>query len=240
LFALKKGSSEIEKSHIVTLLRIVKVMLTRLAFAAFVLLIGLTLELTQWCGWWQAQAAPTPKKGLGVEDLCQSYSLIPWTQKGNSSGTSLAIRNTSIAQAFSAQEISAMADHHPLNQAAFTKSDYRSVIETAREAWLDGDGKTFSELFIPSGKMIVPGQQWIGRNAIQDAIQDYHQSYSAISIDIKSILIDGDRAAIEWAWHDVERQTEHHSQADDAIIVTFQDGLIAEWREYIDSKTPDA
>lgn len=143
------------------------------------------------------------------------------------------------------QEVLAMPDHsssqppHPFSPSSdYRTMQYRTMIETARKAWIDCDAHAFVQLFSPSGQMRVPGQCWIGREAIYAAMQAYCETSSVIGIDIKHMIVEGDRASVEWSWHDVERTTGHHHQADDAIIVVFQDGLIASWREYIDTETP--
>lgn len=55
-----------------------------------------------------------------------------------------------------------------------------------------------------------------------------------MNIQIHRILIDGHRAVVEWSWQEMEKATGKHSQAEDAIVIHFKDGLIQRWREYID------
>ena len=147
--------------------------------------------------------------------------------------------NTAIARFDAYQEAISMSDHHQLEQSDISAPDtpYLSLIETARNAWLEGDADTFADLFTSSGTMIIPGQSWTGRDLIRAAMRDYSNFFSVISIDIKHTIIQGRRASVEWSWHDIERETRRQSQADDVIILTFQDSLIAQWREYIDTKT---
>lgn len=148
--------------------------------------------------------------------------------------------NTAIAQIDSPQEVVSMSDHYQLEQVDVSSPDtpYLCVIETARNAWLEGDADTFADLFTTSGQMIVPGQSWTGRDSIRVTMRDYSTNFSVISIDIKHTIIEGYRASVEWSWHDMERDTGRQSRADDVIILTFQDALIAQWREYIDRETP--
>lgn len=124
------------------------------------------------------------------------------------------------------------------SHASLTDEHISSIIEDARQAWLTGDGEAFARLFTPSGQLIVPGQQWTGREAIRSAVEEYDAAYSVVAIAIQNTLIDGHRVAVEWTWQDRERETENLSRADDVIMITLEDGLIARWREYIDTQTP--
>ena len=110
----------------------------------------------------------------------------------------------------------------------------QDCIEQARQAWLIGDGEAFANLFTPDGEFIVPGQQWRGREAILEAFKRFSSNYSVRSIEIHNLLIQGDRAMLEWSWEQVDRQTGIVSRAKDAIAVDVQGHLIRRWREYID------
>jgi uncharacterized protein (TIGR02246 family) len=112
-----------------------------------------------------------------------------------------------------------------------------AAIAQARNAWIEGNAKGFASLFLPEGEFIVPGKRWVGREQIHQAVLDYVSAYSEVKIDIRRIVIDGNCAFVEWYWQDKENATGKVSQADDAIAVDFQDGLISRWREYIDSTT---
>ena len=161
---------------------------------------------------------------------------LPWFNND----TNLIYWNAAIARFDAPQEPISMSDQHQLEQADVSAPDtpYLSVIETARNAWLEGDADTFADLFTTSGQMIVPGQSWTGRDPIRAAMNDYSNNFSVISIDIKHKIVQGHHASVEWSWHDMERETGRQSRADDVIILTFQDDLIAQWREYIDRETP--
>jgi uncharacterized protein (TIGR02246 family) len=118
-----------------------------------------------------------------------------------------------------------------------TTKEIKAAIEQAAKAWLEGDAEGFASLFLPDGKFITPGDRWVGREQIHQAVLDYASSYSEVKIDIRRIVIDGNYAFVEWHWQDKENATGKVSKADDAIAVDFQDGLISRWREYIDSAT---
>lgn len=114
----------------------------------------------------------------------------------------------------------------------------RSLIHTAREAWVAGKADEFANLFTSQGEFIVPGQRWVGRSEIRQAIADFSASAEDVTIVIQRILIDGETAVVEWDWADTEKASQRRNRANDAIVVDFQDGLISRWREYIDTRTP--
>ncbi|PSB00778.1 nuclear transport factor 2 family protein [Merismopedia glauca] len=118
-----------------------------------------------------------------------------------------------------------------------TREDIQAAIAQAAQAWVEGDGDRFASLFTPDGEFIVPRDCWVGRDQIRQAVIDYASAYSDVKIDIRQIVVDGNLAVVEWHWEDKENATSQHNQADDAIAVDFQNGLISRWREYIDSKT---
>ncbi|MBF2021815.1 MAG: SgcJ/EcaC family oxidoreductase [Hydrococcus sp. C42_A2020_068] len=114
--------------------------------------------------------------------------------------------------------------------------EIRATIEQAREAWVKGDAEAFASLFSPDGEFIVPGNRWVGREAIRQVAADFFASHSSVRIDIKQIIIEGDRAAVEWYWEE-KNQEGRLNRADDAILVDFQAGQIVRFREYIDTAT---
>lgn len=115
--------------------------------------------------------------------------------------------------------------------------EMRFIIQQARDAWVKGDAEAFASLFSPDGEFIVPGNRWVGREAIQKIAADFATSHSEVKIEIKRIIVESDRAVAEWHWEDRENATGRLSKADDAIVVDFQAGQIVRWREYIDTAT---
>jgi uncharacterized protein (TIGR02246 family) len=114
----------------------------------------------------------------------------------------------------------------------------QAIIDRARQAWLDGDAQSFAQLFSPTGEMIVPGQRWCGPAAILAAFQAYAEHYQVTTIAVHNLVIQGNRAMVEWTWKDQDKRTGFRSTAEDAIAVDIQDGQIQRWREYIDDTTP--
>jgi uncharacterized protein (TIGR02246 family) len=115
-----------------------------------------------------------------------------------------------------------------------TRTEIETAIAQAVRAWIAGDGDGFASLFITNGEFIVPGDRWVGRDKIRQAVIDYASAYSNLKIEIRRIVVDGNFAVVEWYWEDTENATGKPNKADDAIAIDFQDGLISRWREYID------
>ncbi|MEM6446283.1 MAG: nuclear transport factor 2 family protein [Cyanobacteria bacterium P01_D01_bin.123] len=115
-----------------------------------------------------------------------------------------------------------------------------STIHKARMAWLQGKADVFAQLFSPTGEFIVPGQQWVGVEAIRNAATSYFKQYTVASIEIQRILVAGDRVMVEWNWLDVERFTDQRTWAEDVIVIDFNGDRIQRWREYIDTQTSKA
>ncbi len=113
-----------------------------------------------------------------------------------------------------------------------------SLIEQAKDAWMARDADALAQLFLQDGALIVPGQHWKGQAKIREEIAKFSQQYTDVSITIQQILIDGNRAAVEWHYEDTEKSTGQRSQVDDAIIIEVKDGRISYWREYFDAETP--
>jgi uncharacterized protein (TIGR02246 family) len=118
-----------------------------------------------------------------------------------------------------------------------TRVEIIAAIEKAARSWIEGDADGFASMFISNGEFIVPGDRLVGQAAIRQAVNDYASAYSEVKINIRRIIINGNRAVVEWHWQDRENATNRRTKADNAIAIDFKDGLISRWREYIDSTT---
>lgn len=119
-----------------------------------------------------------------------------------------------------------------------THNDIRTLIERARQSWIDGNGAAFAELFTPDGEFIVPGNRWQGHDAIREVTDNFSGKNSDVKIHIHRIIIDGNQAVVEWLWQCTVDATGAREIADDAIVIDFNQSRISRWREYIDTKTP--
>jgi uncharacterized protein (TIGR02246 family) len=122
-------------------------------------------------------------------------------------------------------------------QGAVVLPDIHATIHRARQAWLGGDRQGFAQLFTPSGELVVPGQRWQGPQAISEAFQAFTQGHEVLAIEISNLVVQGDRAILEWYWEDRDLHTGQTSKAEDAIAIDFQGDRIQRWREYIDTKS---
>ncbi|MBD1879822.1 nuclear transport factor 2 family protein [Coleofasciculus sp. FACHB-T130] len=116
--------------------------------------------------------------------------------------------------------------------------DIRIAIAQARDAWIARDGEALAALFTPNGEIIVPGQRWQGQERIRQEVAHFAQQYSDVRIEIQQVIVDGDRAVVEWYYEDTENATGRCNKADDVIVINFQAGRISRWREYFDTETP--
>jgi uncharacterized protein (TIGR02246 family) len=132
-----------------------------------------------------------------------------------------------------------LSDSSPPGGKTTSPEQIRAIVRQARDSWVNGNADAFAALFTSDGEFIVPGQKWVGREAIRKAAADFATYASIVKIDIRQTIVEGDRAAIEWYWEDTEKASGRRNRADDAIIADFTAGKIKRWREYIDSKTPD-
>jgi uncharacterized protein (TIGR02246 family) len=116
-----------------------------------------------------------------------------------------------------------------------TPEAIRLVIQKAADSWVTGNVEEFANLFTPHGELITPGHLSVGPEEIQKTSKAFYDTYHQVKIKIINILIENEKAAVEWIWQDVEKLTNKSSQADDVIMVDFRDGKICRWREYIDT-----
>lgn len=113
----------------------------------------------------------------------------------------------------------------------------RAIILQAKDAWVSGDAAAFANLFTDNGELIVPGQRWQGRDAIAAESTRFLENFT-VAIEIRRILIDRNQVAVEWDWSETSKPTgQKTGQAQDAILIDFEEGRICRWREYIDTKT---
>jgi uncharacterized protein (TIGR02246 family) len=124
---------------------------------------------------------------------------------------------------------------HPRESELMKPEEIRLLIKQAGDAWVRGDAGAFAALFAPDGEFIVPGNRWVGKAEIEKAAANFLVNHSDVKILIRRLIIEGNQAAVEWHWEDREKATGRRSQADDAIVIDWQNGQIVRWREYIDT-----
>lgn len=104
------------------------------------------------------------------------------------------------------------------------------------KAWSEQDAQAIADDFAEDGIFIAAGSKFQGKPQIKQAAEEYFQQFHHTSVEIKRILVDGSQGAVEWNWHDQNRQTGKESHAEDAIILELKNNKIVYWREYIEKK----
>lgn len=123
-------------------------------------------------------------------------------------------------------------------ESACMQAAIHSIIQQARDAWVNGDADAFASLFTADGEFLVPGNRWVGQEAIRQVAADFAASSSGVTVEIRRIMVEGNQAAVEWYWEDTD-SSGRLNRADDVIMIDFVDGRISRWREYIDTQTPE-
>lgn len=121
-------------------------------------------------------------------------------------------------------------------ETSMSDHEIHAVIRQAIAAWEHGNAEQFAALFTEHGEFVVPGDRWVGRDAIRQVTADFSAEHT-VAIDVHQIIIQDQRAAVEWSWHETNRSTGKSSQAEDVIMVDFVAGKVQRWREYIDTQS---
>ncbi|MBD2778338.1 nuclear transport factor 2 family protein [Iningainema tapete] len=118
------------------------------------------------------------------------------------------------------------------------QEEMRMIIEKARDAWIAQDANAITQLFTPNGELIVPGQKWQGQERIRQEVTNFALANYQVKIEIRRIIFAENQAAVEWYYEDTDKASGRRNQADDVIMIDFQNGYISRWREYFDTTTP--
>ena len=110
------------------------------------------------------------------------------------------------------------------------------MVERQARAWESQDVAGIIDDFAINAVFIAAGFKFDGREQIEKAARDYFQKFHRTSVEIKRIVIDDNKGAVEWDWRDRERKSNKEGFAEDAIIFELENGKIVYWREYIEKK----
>ena len=116
------------------------------------------------------------------------------------------------------------------------RQDIEAIIHRQAWAWENGEVETIVSDFDEDSVFIAAGQQFNGKEEIQAAAEDYFRQFTGTKIQIKRIIIEGNSAAVEWSWTDLNRSSKLANFAEDAIIFQVKNHKIVYWREYIEKK----
>ena len=114
------------------------------------------------------------------------------------------------------------------------RNDVESLVTRQADAWQRADVAAIVADFSNDGLFISPGGRWQGREAIAATAHEFLATCSAIRIDIKHILCDGDQGAVEWVWHETRKGDGETYTMEDAIIFEIKEGKLIYWREYFE------
>ena len=111
----------------------------------------------------------------------------------------------------------------------------KAIVEGQARAWSEGDADVIADGFAERCVFIVPGVRLTDPRQVRRAALDYFAQFKDSSMEIRRLVLQGDTAAFECDWHDVNRQTGEANLAHDAIVLQVAGGKIVYWREYIDT-----
>lgn len=106
------------------------------------------------------------------------------------------------------------------------------IITLGVKACVDRDAVKFASLFTPSGEIILKKDQKIVKPDIERVTRDYFASLEYIKINVLSVMIQGNRACLEWLWEDFNQVKQQKNSQENLILITFEEDLIQRWREY--------
>jgi len=109
-----------------------------------------------------------------------------------------------------------------------------ALIRHQAAAWQQADFEAIGDDFCPDGQLISPGGTFQGPAAIADVARQWYTVCSGVDVEIKRIIVEGNRGAVEWVWHETRRADNQVYTMEDGIIFEIEDGKIAYWREYFD------
>lgn len=111
-------------------------------------------------------------------------------------------------------------------------NDYRLLIDKAIQACIDKNASLFSSLFTEDGEIILNQDLRFYKQDIREVTQKYFTSLKYVKIDTKYMMIEGNKAFIQWYWSDFNLVNNQENSHDNVIVLDFKDSLIYRWREY--------
>lgn len=111
-------------------------------------------------------------------------------------------------------------------------TELRTLLKIAIDACETQNGKAFASLFLAQGELILPKHRYVGKAEIEKVTTAYLSACESVDIKVKRIIVESNQAVIEWHWSSVAKDSGQVHQSDNAIVIDFQAGAIARWREY--------
>ncbi|MEY2858523.1 MAG: hypothetical protein RLZZ74_2836 [Cyanobacteriota bacterium] len=129
-------------------------------------------------------------------------------------------------------------------QSSLSSAQIKEIVLRQAQAWEEQNAQAIADDFAENATFIAGGFKFVGQQQISKAALDYFREFHHTSVEIKRIIIDGDReawaepnrGAVEWDWRDQNRKTGKEGWAEDAIIFELANDKIIYWREYIEKR----
>lgn len=108
------------------------------------------------------------------------------------------------------------------------------LVDRQAKGWETGNVTQIVADFADDAVFVVNKTILQGKVEIERSAKNYVRQFTDTKVNLKQIIIEGNKGAIEWDWSDRNRQTQTISNAEDAIIFELRQHKIIYWREYID------
>jgi uncharacterized protein (TIGR02246 family) len=122
-----------------------------------------------------------------------------------------------------------------MSEGHLTREEARTLIERQALAWEHEDLQAIAADFADDAMFISPGGTWHGPVAIQGAARAFFATTTGVRVVITRIIMDGDKGAVEWTWHETRRSDGRQFSAEDGIVFVLRGRKIVYWREYFDT-----
>ncbi|MGI0480985.1 nuclear transport factor 2 family protein [Geminocystis sp. CENA526] len=110
--------------------------------------------------------------------------------------------------------------------------DYQLLVNDVIKACENKDAFLFSSLFSNDGVIILNNNSTIYKEDIETVTKTYFDNLKYIKIHVKSLIIQENKAFIEWSWLDYNLITNKENNRDNLIILDFKNNSIDRWQEY--------
>ncbi|WP_017294083.1 nuclear transport factor 2 family protein [Geminocystis herdmanii] len=111
-------------------------------------------------------------------------------------------------------------------------NDYRLLVDRAIKACMEKNASRFSSLFTEDGEIILNQNLCFSKQEIEEVTHKYFVSLKYVKIETKYIIIERNKAFIQWSWSDFNLVNNQENSHDNVIVLDFKDNLIYRWREY--------
>ena len=113
-----------------------------------------------------------------------------------------------------------------------TKDKINNTIQKAINSCIHKSAQDFTSLFTDDAQIILKKDSPINKFQLEKITADYFANLEYKKIHIHAILIEENKAFVEWTWQDYNMLTKQKNCHDNVISMNFKDNLISLWREY--------